>query len=859
MRPISFLLVAVVAFSLLSCGGKHKSTVTPSLVAPSATNGNTVLAELEAMPTPNGVDAAVFQQLKDELAAQLESFQSAKAASAPPSGEGNRVNDLVAFDNGDGTADVLWHYRNIGDYDQNGTVGISDITPIAMHFGEEVSTGDLSLLAVVDGDGNGTIGISDITPIAQHFGAQCTGFVIESSSSEEGPFTPEDTATLPSASATGRLQCSFALPLSPGQWVHVVPVDSTNTQGLASNASSVAVTGGGADVTVGTDTIDTSQTIGPAGGTITGLPGTDLEGVSVEFPPGALFEDVLVELGTNDGNVTPEWGDAGGVIIVLNTGDITDFDQAVSVTIPYTDDTAIPVPYWVDPEGGLHVMQLVAADAGAGTATFQTFHASLFTWIMDILGLTPDETAYATAYRPGKDGMQVVNNGSSYNRGGECFGMTSFSLWYWEHHLASGILFPRFMYNVGGLTGQDIIATRTFISIAQKWNVYWPEIANETTLTNEQNYVIIRNAILNTTSPVLIYLYHTGAGAGAHSVLAYAYNRGDVSMYDPNHPGQTSTAVYSMDTKAFSPYSGYNGIIYNGDGSLHLTESYTNILNDADNQFSGSNEATIKDIYPADESEITARSTTLSGTIESGEVLVEKLKVWAGGGSYTVDVPESGAFSVTIPIERGTNFIFFDTKGHDAGNHWIDVPNNMDTELFTLEGVFDEAAILVTVTWDKNDTDVDTYVIDPTGDYSSYFHKYTADGGWLDVDDTNGYGPEHWTLTYGNTVRWGEDYRVRLHYYSDHGNGGTNYQVSILLYEDTPYQVQYHYSGYLGTSSPGNNQPENSGADWADIATVTPVEHTPSALGGWQPSVRMGIDGIPHITVPVPPPSLRAK
>lgn len=859
MKLTSLLLIAAVVFLLLSCGGKHKSTVTPSPVAPVAAEVNAVLAELAATPAPPGVDAGLFEQLKQELATQLELLQQGKLVSAPPSGEGNRVNDLVAFDNGDGTADVLWHYRNIGDYDQNGAVAIADITPLAQNFGQSVPPGDLSVLSVVDGDGNGTIGISDVTPIAQHFGAQCAGYAIESSSSEEGPFTLEETATLPSASGTGRLQCSFALPLSPGQWVHVVPVDSANAQGLASNVYPVAVTGGGADVTVGIDTIDISQTIGPAGGTIIGPPGTGLEGISVEFPPGALFEDVLVELGTNDGSVTPEWGDAGGTIIVLNTGDITDFDQAVSVTIPYTDDTAIPVPYWVDPEGGLHVMQLIEADAGAGTATFQTFHASLFTWIMDFLGLTPDETAYATAYPPPNDGFQVVNDGSDFNRGGECFGMTSFSLWYWEDHLASGVLFPRFMFNVGGLTGQDIIATRTFISIAQKWNVYWPEIANETTLTNEQNYVIIRNAILNTTSPVLIYLYHTGAGTGAHSVLAYAYNRGDISMYDPNHPGQTSTAVYNTDTKAFSPYSGYGGIIYNGDGSLHLTESYNNILNDADSQFSGSNEATIKDIYPANESQITARSTTLSGTIESGEVLVEKLKVWSGGTSFTVDVPESGAFTVTIPIDRGTNYIFFDTKGHDASTNWIDVPNNMDTELFTLEGVFDQAAILVTVTWDKNDTDVDTYVIDPTGDYSCYFHKYTADGGWLDVDNTWGYGPEHWTLTYGNTVRWGEDYRVRLHYYSDHGNGGTGYSVNILLYEDTDYEVQYNFGGYLGTSSPSNNQPENTGADWADIATVTPVEHTPSALGMWYPSVRTGIDGIPHITVPVPPPSVRTK
>jgi len=851
--------MAAAALLLLSCGGKHKSAVTPSPVTAVATDMNSVLAELEAMPTPDGVKADVFAQLKQELAAQLESLGNGKVTSTPPSGDSNQVEDLSAFDNNNGTATLVWHYRNVGDYNQDGTVGISDLTPLAQNFGAEVTGGELSLLSVVDGDGNGTIGISDVTPIAQNFAVQVAGYVIENSAGEEGPYNPVDTVDFSAAAGTGRLQFEHTLALAPGQWVRVIPVDSESASGVHSTPAIVAATGGGAEVTIGADTIEVSMTIGPEGGTIIGPGGTGVEGISVTFPPGALPEDTLVELGTNDGSVDPEWGDFGGTIIVLNTGDISDFGEAASVTIPYDDESAIPVPYYIDDEGGLHVMQLTELDPDGGTATFETFHASLFTWIMDLLGLTPPQTAYATGYRPASDGMQVVNNGSNYNRGGECFGMTSFSLWYWEHHLADGILFPRFMYTVGGLTGQDIIATRTFISIAQKWNVYWPEIANETTLTDEQNYVIIRNAILNTTSPVLIYLYHTGAGAGAHSVLAYAYNRGNIHMYDPNHPGQVSTAVYDTGTKNFNAYSGYDGIIYNGDGSLHLTESYENILTDAENQFGGSNEATIHDISPADGTEIYDRSTILSGTIDSGEVLVEKLVVWNGSRSFSVDIPTDGAFSVTIPIDLGTNFIWFDTSGHDAHGNWISVPNNMDTELFTLEGVFGQAVILVTVTWDKNDTDVDTYVIDPTGDYSCYYHKYTADGGWLDVDNTWGYGPEHWTLTYDNTVRWGEPYRVRLHYYSDHGNGGTHYQVGILLYEDTPYEVTYHFGGYLGASDPGNDQPEDSGPDWVDIATITPVEHTPSALGGWTPVVRPGIDGIPNITVPVPPPSMRVK
>ncbi len=827
MRPISLLLLIAMAFLLFSCGGKHKSALTPSPVVPAPTvpvdtDVNSVLSELEAMPTPEGVDAEVFQKLKQELATQLESRGSMKITSAPPSGESNRVDDLFAYDNGDGTATLVWYYRNAGDYDQNGTVGISDITPIAIHYGEDESFAN----EWVDGDDSGAIGISDITPIAMNYGVQCAGYAIESSPSEVGTYTPEDTIDFSEASGDARLRFEHTLPLTIGHWVRVIPVDSESARGTESTVAPVAATGGGAEVSLGTTTVETSQTMGPDGGTITGPPGTDLEGISVTFPPGALPREVLVELGTNDGAITPQWGTSSGVIMSLETGTVPAFNQPVDIKIPYDDDTAIPVPYYVDEEGGLHVMQLVEADAGAGTATFQTFHASLFTWILDVLGLSPPESVYMTGYRPGDDGFQVVNNGSAYNRGGECFGMTSFSLWYWEHHLADGDFFPRFMYTVNGFRGQDIIATRTFISIGQQWNVYWPEISAETTMTDEQNYVIIRNAILNTTSPVLIYLYHTAGGGGAHSVLAWGYNRGQISMYDPNFPGVNRTAVYDTSAKSFNAYSGYDGIIYNGDGSLHLTEPYTNVLNDAENNFGGSNDATIRDIYPADESEIYERSTNITGTIDSGEVLVERLKVWVGGTSFSTDVPLEGNFSVEIPIDLGTNFIFFETEGRDVNGNYIDVPNNMDTELFTLEGVFDQAVILVTLTWDQNDTDVDLYVTDPTGDCSWYQHMVTADGGVLDVDNTWGYGPEHWTLTYSDTVRWGESYDVDLHYYSDHGNDiGTNYSVSILLYEDTIYETQYNYGGYLGADNPDNYAPGSTGPDWVHIATITPVEH----------------------------------
>ncbi len=625
----------------------------------------------------------------------------------------------------------------------------------------------------------------------------------------------------------------------------------------------------------GTEVIEVTTTVGEAGGSIEGPAGSPIEAVTVTIPPGAFDRDVEVTLGYDTGSLTPIVGDAGGMAIVLNAPDVPEFEQPVEVTFPYggngTDDV-MPIPYYVDDEGYLHVMTLTNLDRENGTATFQTFHASLFTWILDVLGLGDDDDgqpdAYTTGFVPGEDGFQIVNRGSAINRGGECFGMTSFALWYYMHHLSSGNLYPRFMTEIGdsGLVGQNLIATRTFISIAQQWNTYLPTVSRQQNLTEAEQYTVVRNALRNTGNPVLIYLYHDQtAGTGAHSILAYGYEADqepatfvDVHTYDPNHPNTTSNIRYDATDSGWDNYSVYDGIIYNGDGSLNLTEPYSYILADAEQDFHSSEDAVITITSHVDGEEVPSRITTLSGTIESGQVAVTELRVFVNSTAFETDVGFDGAFSIQIPVEIGENHLQFVTRGEDAGGNKIPVNNNMVQEDFKLIGVFDTAAILVTLTWDKNDTDVDLYVIDPTGDYSCYYHKVTADGGELDVDIISGFGPEHWTLTYADTVRWDEDYQVRLHYYSDHGNGPTNYTVTIILYEGTDRELTTTYRGNLSVSDPGNDAPTDTGADWVDIATVRPTPASAKAPAIGQ-IVEPQPDEILYVTAPVPSAEKRRK
>ena len=121
-------------------------------------------------------------------------------------------------------------------------------------------------------------------------------------------------------------------------------------------------------------------------------------------------------------------------------------------------------------------------------------------------------------------------------------------------------------------------------------------------------------------------------------------------------------------------------------------------------------------------------------------------------------------------------------------------------------------ALHCTLTWDTSGTDVDFWITDPNGEKCYWANRYTASGLALDVDDTNGYGPEN--ITTQNVIPG--DYLVQVHYYSDHDNEnaiGTNCVVVIRQSGLTPV----NYYGYL--------------SDTGDLWTVTTLHY--DSVKGW--------------------------
>jgi len=167
-----------------------------------------VLADLGAQSAPDGVDPVLYAKLKSALRDELLRVYGAKTISQPPSGDLSLVTDLELTVI-ESAYYLSWSYRNLGDYDQDGAVGISDITPIAMHYGEAVpevdgQPDDYSIQAVVDGSGNGTVDIADITPIAMNYGTTVDGYTVQTSADEAQTWDDLTPVLVDTATGVGR-------------------------------------------------------------------------------------------------------------------------------------------------------------------------------------------------------------------------------------------------------------------------------------------------------------------------------------------------------------------------------------------------------------------------------------------------------------------------------------------------------------------------------------------------------------------------------------------------------------------------------------------------------------------------------
>ncbi|MEP0813923.1 MAG: hypothetical protein HRF49_04590 [bacterium] len=93
-------------------------------------------------------------------------------------------------------------YPNVGDYNLDGEVGISDLSVLAARFGASKTDGDNDLLDMwLDSDGSGDVGVGDVTLVALRFMSKLEGFKVWNTQSNWSrllppPPAPEDQQSL---------------------------------------------------------------------------------------------------------------------------------------------------------------------------------------------------------------------------------------------------------------------------------------------------------------------------------------------------------------------------------------------------------------------------------------------------------------------------------------------------------------------------------------------------------------------------------------------------------------------------------------------------------------------------------------
>ncbi len=247
----AFIVTACVICHLPGCSsGSHSPASQPGPVLTSSPGipASAIAQEILATPSPTGVDDVLWTELTQALADAVMELRSQKISSMPPHRSGSAAQLSLDSEAGE----LRWLFNSIGDYDQNGEVNVSDLTPLAINFGATGPFDYASVLSLIDGDDNGEVNLADITPIALNYAAQLSMYKIcqsmDPADRPTDPVAPDGAGSsklgdVLLANATGdptvdRLAFSYVLDNPPdNSYFWVRPVDLAGAVGTPSNLS----------------------------------------------------------------------------------------------------------------------------------------------------------------------------------------------------------------------------------------------------------------------------------------------------------------------------------------------------------------------------------------------------------------------------------------------------------------------------------------------------------------------------------------------------------------------------------------------------------------------------------------------
>ena len=695
------------------------------------------------------------------------------------------------------------------------------------------------------------------------------------------------------------------IPFNPNN-PQTTPTPAPNPTNLPVNTPTAGpTTRNTVNVVSGQKTQVASQSIGATGGTIQVTDASSpLNGLKIIVPEAATSEPIQFQVSYSDissVNGLPQNTAVASKLISIETSGSAAFnkykmfDEPVRVTLPYdanepNDDSNAVRFYWYDSQTSkLDSAGFLNEDKTAHTITFLTGSFSDFVAVRTMLNITGSmlgiDAQVDTGFRPARDGWFIPNHGSylwntttnATTTNGFCLGMVSYAKWYYSD-IATGL---RSKYREGNRTEwrDDAtaiqLAARAHLATSGIWAALTQEETAWATANAREVALSWISGMIVTGEPQLIGLktvYTNGTWAdGGHAVLTYAYNNGAFEIYDPNYP--SSSPGDTMREIPFTYANGFNqtyisgltrndamafNIFYHAGSKLSATPNdYKGLYDSAENGFTGNSlfpTITLTDTTttptgttPTDTDHDGIRDTTdskvtISGTITGGVSQINSTLLWVDNHKYTATVV-NGEFSKEVPLMAGDNDVVVLATDVNTFDNWAGFLRD------TIRSTASPAAMTMTLTWDQDNSDIDLHVLEPgtDGRHIYYSNKgYTATNPYLDLDNTYGYGPEHYYATEASTLPGATNlygtYQIRVEYYSDKSGADTpqsitwHLNVKYLSFKDQQtgkeFWTEESRSGVLSTpdsSDTGNFQ--NSSPAWSDIWTIDYTAPNPANYG----------------------------
>lgn len=179
-----------------------------------------------------------------------------------------------------------------------------------------------------------------------------------------------------------------------------------------------------------------------------------------------------------------------------------------------------------------------------------------------------------------------------------------------------------------------------------------------------------------------------------------------------------------------------------------------------------------------------ATSVNLAGKFSQAEVIRGRIAKATKGDNRPIQLVVNG---LPMPI-RLTDGAFGRPFAFNPGSNSVEVRLDNTTpprrvQFYEAYANLVSPVIRVVLSWDKDQTDLDLHVVTPDGEHCFYGNRALRNGGALDVDVTDGYGPE----IFSSPAPVPGTYLVYVNYYgSGRQNDVVTAQISVVTHAGTP-------------------------------------------------------------------------